>query len=330
MPLTRGETIALGVAVESTRGTFAEPQDFIRLREPVGLQTLVEKVDIKEATGSGMDTQGQELIKSKVEGTVAFNLRFRTIGYLLKSLLGGLSSATEAGETVVYRHAFSLDTSVLQPSLSFALAKGELQHKAVNGGIVSSLELNFPLEDVINGTATLMGRTEANHADWTPAFASDDTLVPRHYMTIKLAADVAGLSGATAIPITEASIALDRQTREKMVLSSLSPTDFIARLLNVSGSFTWEKDADTYRDLAVDNTARALQIDIVNTAQDIGVGSNPTLTIVLPKVTLNYSETRPLDDVVTEQIEFKAHYDETEAEGVTMSLVNEKANYAAA
>lgn len=330
MALTKGESIALGVGVEATRGTFVEPQDFIRLREPVGLDTIVEKVDIREATGSGMDTQGQEITKSKVEGEAAFNLRFRTIGYLLRSLLGGVSSSTEAGETVVYRHAFTLDTSVLQPALSFALAKGDLPHTAVNGGIVSTLGLNFPLEDVINGTATLMGRSEAAHADWTPAFASDDQLAPRHYMTVKLAANIAGLAGASAIDITEASVTLDRQSREKMVVSSLSPTDYIGRLLNITGSFTWEKTSDTYKDLAEANTSQALQIDIVNTAVDIGVSSNPTLTITLPNVTLMRSETRPLDDVITETIEFKAHYDAAEASGVTISLLNEKENYNAA
>lgn len=328
--ITRGESIALGVAVEATRGTFAEPQDFIRLREPAGLQTVVEKVDIKEATGSGVDTQGQEIIKSKVEGPLSFNLRFRTIGYLLKSLLGGVSSATEAGQTVVYRHTITLDPDLLQPALSFALAKGDLDHKAVNGGVVSTLSLNFPLEDVINGEATVMGRTEAAHANFTPAFPDDDYLAPRHYMTIKVAANVAGLGAATVIPITGASLALDRQTREKMVISSLSPADFLAQLLNITGSFTWEKSADTYRDLAVANTPRAVQIAIVNTAQTIGTGANPSLTITLPNVTFNHAETRPLDDVVTEQIDFKAHFDETEAKAITISLVNEKANYAAA
>lgn len=328
--ITRGESIALGVAVEAVRGTFAEPQDFIRLREPAGLQTITDTVDIKEATGSGVDTQGQEIIKSKVEGPLSFNLRFRTIGYLLKSLLGSLNSANEAGETVVYRHTITLDPDVLQPALSMALAKGDLDHKAVNGAVVSTLSLNFPLEDVINGEATIMGRSEAAHANFTPAFADDDFLAPRHYMTIKIAANVAGLGAATAIPITGASLSLDRQTREKMVISSLSPADFIARLLNITGSFTWEKSADTYRDLAVANTPRALQIDVINTAQDIGVGSNPGITIVLPNVTFKQAETRPLDDVVTEQIDFKAHYDEAEAKAITISLVNEKATYVSA
>lgn len=325
--ITRGESIALGVAVEATRGTFAEPQDFIRLREPAGLQNITEKVDIKEATGSGIDTQGQEIIKSKVEGPLSFNLRFRTVGYLLKSLLGSTTPSTEAGETAVYRHTFTLDPTVLQPALSFALAKGDLDHKAVNGAVVSTLSLNFPLEDVINGEATVMGRSEADHADFTPAFPEDDYLAPRHFMTIKVAANVAGLGAAPAIPITGASIALDRQTREKMVVSSLSPADFIARLLNITGSFTWEKSADTYRDLAVDNTPQALQISIVNTAQEIGVNSNPAMTITLPKVTFSHNENRTLDDVVTEQIDFKGHFDETEAKAITISLVNEKEDY---
>ena len=122
MAYERGESLAVGVAVEATRGTFVAASDYVRMREPSTVQTLVEHVDVKESRPTGMAVESKVITMKKVEGDMALNLRFRTIGYFLKSLLGGLSSATEAGQTVVYRHTISLALGVLQPTLSLSLA----------------------------------------------------------------------------------------------------------------------------------------------------------------------------------------------------------------
>lgn len=323
----RGEALAVGVAVETTRGTFVAAQDYVRMREPATVQTIVESVDVKESRPTGLSRESKVITMKKVEGEIALNLRFRTIGYFLKSLLGSLSSATEAGQSVVYRHTIGLALGVLQPTVSLSLARGSFPHKQVPGAVVSKMSLNFPLDDVINGSVTLKGLTETTVANFTPAFASTDYLAPHQMVTVKVAANTAGLSGATAMVITDLSIELDRESRERTNISSIQPVDFVAKLLNVSGKFTMDKFDDTYKDLADVNTVRAMSITITNTAQTIGTATNPQLVITLPNVTLTTSESRPMDDIITEEITFEANYDETAANGITMSLLNEKLNY---
>lgn len=330
MTLVRGEQYAVGVGVETTPGTFVASQDWIRSREPGTIQTVVEKVDIKETKATGVSSQGQVVTMKKVEGDLPVNLRFRTLGYWLKSLLGGVSSATEAGETVVYRHTITLNTLVTQPTLSLSLARGDFDHKQVAGAVTSKVAMTFPVDDMINGVVTLKGRSEVTTTDFTPAFAATDYLAPHQMVSLKVADNVAGLAGATAICVTNLAIELDRGSREKLCIASDSPVGYIAKLLAITGSFTMDKSDDTYRDLAIANTSKAIQISVINTAQDIGVSSNPEVNFVLPNVTFMTSETRPLDDVVTEEVSFVAHYDDTEAKAVTISLVNEKANYNAA
>lgn len=330
MTLVRGEQYAVGVGVEGTPGTFVAAQDYIRTREPANIQTVVEKVDIKETKATGVASQGQVVTMKKVEGDMALNLRFRTIGYFLKSLFGTLNSTTEAGETAVYRHTGLLNTAITQPTLSLSLARGDFDHKQVAGAIVSKLALNFPIDDLINGSVSVKGLSEVTTTDFTAAYAATDYLAPHQMVTLKIADNVAGLGAAPAIDVTDLSIELDRGTREKLSISADTPVGFIAKLLSISGAFTMDKTADTYRDLAIANTSKALQISVINTAEDIGVSSNPELTFVLPNVTFMTSESRPLDDVVTEEITFMAHYDDTEAKAISVSLVNEKANYNAA
>lgn len=330
MTLVRGEEYAVGVGVEATRGTAVAPQDWVRSREPGTIEEVVEKVDIKETGATGVATRGQVVTMRKVEGELPVNLRFRTIGYFLKSLLGGVSSATEAGETVVYRHTITLDRAVLQPTLTLAQARGDFDHKNIAGAIVSKLNLNFPVDDMINGTVTLKARSEVTTTDFTPTFGSTDHLAPHQMVALKIADNVAGLTGATATVVTNLTIDLDRASREKLSIASDSPVDFIAQLLSVTGSFTHEKTDDTFKTLASANTVKAVQISVVNTAQTIGTAAKPTLTFVLPNCTFSTKENRSLEDVVSEEVTFMAHYDDTEAKAITVSLVNEKANYNAA
>lgn len=330
MSLARGESISTGVAIEAIRGTFVAAQDYVRGREPASIQNVIEKVDIKETKETGVATQGNVITQQKVEGDIALNLRFRTIGYFLKSLLGGVSTVTEGGETVVYRHTITLDTTVLQPTLSLSMSKGGLDDKEINGAVVSKLSLAFPVDDVINGVVSIMGRTETDNAGFTPAFASDDHLAPHQMVTIKIATTIAGLGAAPSICVTNAELDLDRGSDAKLCVSSTTPVDFLSKLLAITGKFTIQKEDDTYWDIAQLNTPMALQFDIVNVNEDIGAASNPTLTIQLPNVTLSTSESRTLEDVVEEEIEFVAHYDETEAKAITIDLLNEKADYDAA
>ena len=313
--------------MEVTPGTFVAAQDYVRSRDPHSIQTLTDKVKIRETKLTGVDSQGDVIVMKKVEGDIPLNLRFRTIGYFLKSLLGSLVSATEAGETIVYRHTITLNSSVTQPTLSLSHSRGAHTHRQIPGTVVTKMGLSFPIDDLINGSVSIKGLTETDTSNFTPSFNTGDHFAPHHMVTLKIASAVAGLAGATAINITDLAIEMDRGSREKVALSSTSPLGFIASLLSISGSFKMDKDDETYRALAVANTARAMEIKIRNTDQLIGTAAYPELTITLPNVTLETSEERTIDDTVTEEIKFVAHYDDTQAKAITMSLVNLKATY---
>lgn len=327
MAYERGESLALGVAVETTRGTFVAAQDYVRMKEPDTIQTIVEQVDIKESRPTGLARESKVIVMKKVEGEVAINLRFRTIGYFLKSLLGGWSSATEAGQTVVYRHTGTLNTSVLQPTLSLSKARGSYPHKQIAGAVVTKLALSAGLDDVINGSVSIKGLSESTVANFTPAYASTDYLAPHQMITVKVAANTAGLGAAPAMVLNALDIEFDRPNDERTSISSITPVDFVAKLLNITGKFVMDKTDDTLKDLAEAGTVRAMSITITNTAQSMGTGVNPQLVITLPNVTLSSTETRPMDAIVTEEFTFEANYDETAASGVTVSLLNEKVNY---
>jgi len=70
-----------------------------------------------------------------------------------------------------------------------------------------------------------------------------------------------------------------------------------------------------------------MQIEIEGEA-DIGGGNKPKLTILLNKVEItSWSRGSSADDLVTEDIEFKAFYNTTDEQASKMTLVNLTSSY---
>jgi len=185
MPFLKGEDVQMGVAVEGTRGTFTSPESFIPLRTPTGLQPITEDVQIEEAVGSGVDSQGREVVQKRAEGDIEFNVRNTTITYILYSLLGSISSSLYNSETNVYEHVLTYLTDNPQhPSLSYALSQGgssnSFQDYQYTNGAVQSFEMTIPVDDVVNATATIMAVDESTASDFSPSIAGDDYLF-NHY-----------------------------------------------------------------------------------------------------------------------------------------------------
>ena len=54
----------------------------------------------------------------------------------------------------------------------------------------------------------------------------------------------------------------------------------------------------------------------------------PEITITMPKVSFeDWTPDRPLDDIVTENISYNAHYDTTEGHAIEITVNNEQATY---
>jgi hypothetical protein len=96
----------------------------------------------------------------------------------------------------------------------------------------------------------------------------------------------------------------------------------------VTGSLRLDYTGETYHDIYADEAYRAMQITLERDDIDLGGGVHPSVTIVMPTVSFtNRTPDRPIDDIVTEAVEFAAHYDDTEGYGIRATVVNTAANY---
>lgn len=331
MSYVMGEQVQLGLGVEDTRGTAVEPQAWIPARTPTGIVSVVEKVQIRETRGSGISSQGAEVVQLRAEGDLEFNVRNTTIGYIIKSLLGTVQSNTASGATT---HTFTRQVSGPQnPALTLALAQPGAQNYEYALAIVSSLEIRTPVDDLVNATASFMAAGEAEHAAYTPAFDEEtDVIFRNHDVTIKFADTVDDLAAANAVCINEFNISFANSARAKQCIGNINPTDIFSLITEISGSFVADfEDVEDYYDVFKDGGYKAMQITMERDDLDeLGTGSGlyPMVQITLPRVSFDgYTPDRPIDDIVTESIDFMGHYDEEEGAAVTFTVQNEQADY---
>lgn len=328
-----GEQVQLGVGIEDARGTGVSPQAWIPARTPAGIVSVVEKVPIKETRGSGIASQGSEVVQKRAEGDLEFNVRSATLGYFLLSLLGEVDSVTALGATT---HTFTRQVSGPQnPALTLALAQPGVQHYEYPLAVVSQLEIRTPIDDLVNATVSFVASKENTHANYTPAFQEDDDVIFRaHDVTIKFASNVAGLAAASGVCLNELTLTIANNSRGKQCIGNVNLTDVFSLISEISGSFVADfEDPADYYDVFKSGGYKAMQI-IMERDDLPSIGSSALkhkVTITLPKVSFDgYTPDRPIDDIVTESIDFMAHYDEDEDMAIEVVLQNAQAEYVTA
>lgn len=326
MTFVKGEDINIGIARETVRGTPETPSQWIPGRTPTGVHLVVDKVPIKETRGGGMSSQGNVMVQKRSEGDLEFNVRNNSIGMLLLSLLGSVSTSANGS---AYDHTFSILTGNPQhPTLTLGLSQLGQQDYEYKKCICTALELRTPIDDLVNATAEFMGVDEATHADYSPAFADTDHYFRHYDVTIKMAADVAGLGAASAMAVKEFSLSLANNGRVNQNIGSLNPADVFGLMHEITGSIAVDYDGEANHAIYAAEAYKAMEITLERSDIDLDTGIHPKIVITLPKISYsNLTPDRPIDDIATEGIEFMAHYDEDEAKGIEIVVTNSIANY---
>jgi hypothetical protein len=325
----RGEDVNIGLGVETTRGTPVTPAIWLPGRSPAGMIAQVDKVDIQETRATKMASQGAEIVGLSASGSIEFNLRNKSLGYILKSLMGSTAPALVAGETTIYRHTFDILLSNPQhPALTVGMSVPGIQDYEYALSIIKALNISISADDLPNGSIDIESKSEAEHASYSPAFVSDDYYFRHQDLTFKIATDVASLAGSTALKPKKIDLSIDNGARGNRNASELQRSDVLVSGFNIGGSFDMDFQAKTYHDIFTAGTYRAVSIVLNRLDVTLGTGAHPRLEIILPKVSFNsYDQDRPIDDILTESIGMTAHYSLSDGYGIRINLDNAKPNY---
>lgn len=329
--ILRGEDCIVGIGVEGVRGTAVAPQMWVPARTPSGIAPVIDKVAIKETRGTKVASHASEPVQERAEGDLEFNIRANSIGFILSSLFGKKTSGPKAGQSGVYEHLFEIKPEDPEhQSLTLALSQ-PLQDYRYRLAVATMLSIDLTPGELVKGVANLIAAEEQEKAGdpYIPAFDDEtDPLFRHHDVTIKLAADVAGLAAAQAFAVKSLKTELPNGGRADQNVGELNISNVLATVFDMKGSFELDLENTDLHDAFIDNDYFALEISMSRSDITIGTTSHPTLAITFPRISIaNWKPNRPIDDVVREQIDFMVHYDADEAEAVNLLLTNTRADY---
>ena len=327
-----GRQMQFGIAKEATRGTAQATADFFLPWSDLSYDDADAKAVDQEAQGLVEDSLGQTIVKQWSGGTVKGPITDKAFMLFLYSLLGSLSTATDSDASgLVKDHTITVAQTAQPQSLTFFLndpaATGDAQDYSFALGQVQTLEIAYQQGKFISYSATLKAK-KGVQTNITPATNTENRFIDKHAV-FKLAANLAGLPGASAMSIRSFTIKFDRMFDDDMVLGNAGINDQLSKGFVVTGQLDARWDSETsFKSFALAGTQKALRIDLQNTDVTIGTSAHPGLTIDLAKV-MFAAPTRAvkLGDVVAQTLSFKGHYSTSDSKMVTIKAVNLQTSY---
>lgn len=323
-----GKIVNVGIAKESTRGTAPGSATFWLQKSEADFVEKRELADRDMSVGVIEDVVGADVVKQYAEGSIGMPMTDKSVGLLLFSALGSLSTAANSPESGTHTHTITVGQSAQHQSLAVYLddALGA-QDYTYALGVVTSLELDYQRGKYVTIKANLKSKKGATGTH-TPSFTAENLFRP-HDLTFKLATNLAGLAGASAMSIKSLNLKMDNNTEDDDVLGSAEPADFLNKQFSIEGSFEaiWQNTTDFYAQFLA-GTAKAMRIQLENLDVTIGTTTHPKLTIDLAAVYFKeLTRAFNVGDVVMQTIGFKATYSLSDAKAVTIALINGTASY---
>lgn len=247
-----------------------------------------------------------------------------TLGQLFYAALGTLNTSVGSPEAGANTHDFTvLGTSNAHPSYTLLWKDGN-QVKMILGARLNSLTIRATAGDWVVYEANFIGQPPVTTTE-TISY-TDEELFCANQAVFKLAANVAGLGAASAIPLEDLSIDIGKNTENHFAFGSPAPANIINKQLMITGSMTLLFENQTYFDLFMADTLQAGQIALTHT-EDIGATSTPfSFNITIPQLHIStHSIPRPLDEKISQTFEFKAEYN-VSGGMVTAQVINDADN----
>lgn len=317
-----GKQLEVGLGVEAIRGTKASSSKWIK-NVSAGIIEKAEHVQDESSRGRFEDMDGRRVIKKFIEGDLECYLYADSFGFLAYNLYGAVSSSLVA--TGVYDHIFSLNQGAIKPSLTIFAKDGDAQQLAFKNGHISSLELTASVDSYVSLTASMKAKDGEDDTS-TPNYDSEFDFIGKD-ITLKIADTEAGLTTAAPLCIKEVSLTLDTGLLDDYCLGSEYPADYYTSKMSIEGSFQKNFEDETFKDLFASDTAKYMEIKIEGDTPITGV-YKPSITLRMNKVMIsNWERSGGKDELVVEDVEFKAFYNATDEEQSTLTLRNATDEY---
>jgi len=279
--MSEGILDQISIGLESVVGTAVIPTISIAVLPSDGVMVEQESVGVEAIdTNLGKNRDFVAGIKN-YNGSFEMNAYPQAIGYFMSSALGSSASALASTETIVYTH--TMTESATKPSYTLEQKIGGLTERIAGftvGGFTLSLNIGEPVKFSFTG----MGL----------GYDGDSTAITASYETSKVFdwTDVVSISlGGTDIKCAIESLSVEYSNGLASfhgLCGDADPSSLYLAPSEVKGSITAYLDSNMVdqKDVFLAKTNQELVITITGD-ETIGNGSNNSLVITLPRVTLN-------------------------------------------
>lgn len=326
MPLTQpftGRRSDIGITKEASRGTTAGSADYWLPAAAYSFSEKVNKVRDDSGMGSIETPRSADIVKKWTEGDLEFNIYDQSIGLILLALFGSETFETDTPESDVGRHTYTVAASNQHQSLS-VWKKNPVETLQAGNVMISSFGIRIVLDQYIRATASLMGNLFGNDTD-TVAYVSENKFRPQDAV-IKLAATEAELSGASPITtIRSLNLNVNKNVEDYQGVGSVTPVDFVNKDFLVSGDFEIAFEDDSYKDLTLLNSLRAMTLKVTNSDAIAAGTTNPSLEFILDQVDFdNFEIDEANENVAILTASFTGHYSQSNSRMIRAILENSK------
>lgn len=299
-----------GLAKEATRGVALSPTEWLP-RVTASFEDKTTTAVEAEGLGRIEGSDSEHFLRRFAEGDIEFELNDRQIGMFLTSLIG--ASPTIAGGPT-YTHTYALSQTNQHQSLSVYYEDPDV-NKLYPNAVVSSLEFTAEPDAIVKCSANIVSKGSRDWTNQTQSFTAIGNKFLQQHVQVKLAAAVGSLSGATALSVKNLTLTISANAQTDNTLGTAEPEDILNNQFTVEGSLTLNKEDDTYRGYMLNGTYRAMDITFNRSATS-------SLQFQFPRLSFTeWEQDRSLDDIVTQSINFKGHYDAANAAAIISTCI---------
>lgn len=319
----------IGIAIETTRGTALAPTFWLP-KMSLKIDDKVQRVEDESSVGVIEDAVGGDVTQKYAEGEVGGRVDAESLGILSKLTFGSSASVAVSGQAGAYDHTFNILESAQHPTFTMGM-KDPNTGNGFNYSLGSISE--FSLVSEINKYLEYKMKFRSNSkvvagSALTPSYTSTQTTFLPQHGSVKVATNVAGLSGATAIECKKFEISIKKNIEDDQVLGNVSAVDRLNKQFVVEGSIEIIANDYSYIDTLLNGDNKALEFKFVNTQKTIGVSTNPSLTFTLYKANLlEVANTVDNNGFVKQALKFKAYYSLADAKMIVGVIRNTTASY---
>lgn len=319
--MSSGILSQISFAMESAWGDAATPSKSIAIKAGDGIKSDIDLQLLNGIRGVMAKNLAAHEGNHKYEGDFEMDLTPGYIGYLLKSLFGGVTSGVKSGETVVYEHTFAEAES--KPSMTVEQAIGEIV-KRYPGTIAVSMKFS-----VKNGEAAkiVFGVKSKSVASATKVVGVYETSVRAFDFADILTANGVKLGGTAYDEVSSIEVEYSTGIVYKHALGSHDPAYYSLGGSEVKTKIEMYMTSDSAAQHTnyLNKTEQSFQLTL--TGDSIGTSSFNQFDISVPVMALKAASLPISEDQNLVTIEGEGIYDKTTGKLISAVLTNLTSSY---